>query len=49
VMRAEALTGIGLYERRSGQFAEAQIAAVGERRDTDDRHRRTLATMSKLP
>lgn len=34
VLRAEALTGIPLYERERGQFARAQMAALAECRDT---------------
>lgn len=34
VVRAKALCGIGLYERTSGALARAQMAALGEWRDT---------------
>ncbi len=46
VLRAEALTGVPLYESRRGVFAEAQIAAVGERRDTAAMRRRNLELMA---
>jgi predicted nucleotidyltransferase len=46
VLRAEALTGVPLYEWRRGEFAEAQIAAVGERRDTAASRRRNLELMA---
>lgn len=35
VLRAAALTGIGLYERTSGGWAVAQMAALAELYDTD--------------
>lgn len=47
VLRAEALTGVALYESERGAFAEAQIAAVGERRDTAYMRRRNLELMTK--
>jgi len=34
VLDANALTGIPLYEREKGQYAEAQMAALAHRRDT---------------
>jgi predicted nucleotidyltransferase len=34
VLRAEALTGIGLFERSRGGWAVSQMAALAERRDT---------------
>lgn len=34
VLDAEALCGLPLYEARRGDFAEAQMAALGHRRDT---------------
>lgn len=34
VLDAEALVGIPLYEGRPGGYAEAQMAALGHRRDT---------------
>lgn len=34
VLDANALTGLPLYEREAGQFAEAQMAALGHSRDT---------------
>jgi predicted nucleotidyltransferase len=34
VIRARALCGIGLYERTAGALARAQMAALGEWRDT---------------
>jgi predicted nucleotidyltransferase len=47
VLRAEALTGKPLYESESGAYAEAQIAAVGERRDTAYMRRRNLELMAR--
>ncbi len=47
VLRAEALTGVALYESVSGEFAEAQIAAIGEQRDTAHLRRRNLELMAK--
>lgn len=47
VLRAEALTGFGLYENVSGAFAESQIAAVGERRDTAHLRRMNLELMAR--
>ena len=47
VLRAEALTGVPLYESIRGEFAEAQIAAVGERRDTAHLRRRNLELMAQ--
>lgn len=46
VVRAEALTGVPLYERESGQFARAQMAALGERRDTGWLRRLSLEAMA---
>lgn len=34
VLRARALSGLGLYERVAGQFATEQMAALAEERDT---------------
>jgi predicted nucleotidyltransferase len=34
VLRAEAMVGIGLYEREPGAYATTQMAAFAERRDT---------------
>jgi predicted nucleotidyltransferase len=34
VLRARALSGLGLYEREAGQFATEQMAALAEERDT---------------
>ncbi len=34
VLDAEALVGVPLYESRPGVYAEAQMAALGHRRDT---------------
>jgi predicted nucleotidyltransferase len=47
VLRAEALTGMPLYEYVRGEYAEAQIAAVGERRDTAAMRRRNLELMAQ--
>jgi predicted nucleotidyltransferase len=47
VLRAEALTGVPLYESVSGEYAEAQIAALGEKRDTDYLRRRNLELMAR--
>ena len=47
VLRAEALTGVPLYESALGQYAEAQIAALGERRDTAHFRRRNLELMAQ--
>ncbi len=47
VLRAEALTGFGLYENIRGAFAESQIAAVGERRDTAHLRRMNLELMAR--
>jgi predicted nucleotidyltransferase len=47
VLRAEALTGLPLYESVRGEYAEAQIAAVGERRDTAAMRRRNLELMAE--
>jgi predicted nucleotidyltransferase len=48
VLRAEALTGMPLYESVRGEYAEAQIAAVGERRDTAAMRRRNLELMAQM-
>lgn len=34
VLRAEAMVGVPLYERRRGDYATTQMAALAERRDT---------------
>lgn len=47
VLRAEALTAVALFESQAGEFAEAQIAAVGERRDTSHSRRRNLELMAQ--
>lgn len=47
VLRSEALTGFGLYENVRGAFAEAQIAALGERRDTAHLRRMNLELMAQ--
>jgi predicted nucleotidyltransferase len=47
VLRAEALGGIGLYERTKSLFAEARLAALGERRDTAHLRRRNLELMAR--
>ncbi len=47
VLRAEALTGVALFESQAGQFAEAQFAAAGERRDTAHSRRRNLELMAR--
>lgn len=46
VLRSEALVGVPLYERQDGEFAEAQIAAVGEVRDLAPFRRRSLELMA---
>ena len=46
LLRAEALVGIPLYEHEAGAYAEAQMAAMAIRRDTQwlrDLDRRALA------
>jgi predicted nucleotidyltransferase len=47
VLRAEALTGVPIYESERCAYAEAQIAAVGERRDTAHMRRRNLELMAR--
>ena len=47
VLRAEALTGFGLYEDVSGAFAVMQMAAMGERRDTAHLRRMNLELMAQ--
>ena len=47
VLRAEALTGFGLYERASGDLAVMQMAALGERRDTAHLRRMNLELMAR--
>lgn len=47
VLRAEALTGIPLYERERGQFARAQMAALVECRDTAWLRRLSLEAMAE--
>ena len=47
VLRSEALTGIPLYEHQRGAFGEAQIAALGERRDTAHLRRLNLELMAR--
>ncbi len=50
VLRAAGLTGIGLFERERGAWAEAQIQAVAERRDTAWlRHLDLLAMSGRRP
>ncbi|MGH9213384.1 MAG: nucleotidyltransferase family protein [Acidimicrobiales bacterium] len=46
VLRAEALTGIGLYERTGGAWATAQMAALAERRDTAHLRRLDLQALA---
>lgn len=46
VLRVEALTGLGLYERTSGGWAIAQMAAIGEFRDTAHLRRLNLETLA---
>ncbi len=47
VLRAEALTGFGLYEDTSGALAIMQMAALGERRDTAHLRRMNLELMAQ--
>ncbi len=47
VLRAEALLGVPLYEFEAGEFAETQIAAVGEVRDLAPFRRRSLELMAQ--
>jgi predicted nucleotidyltransferase len=46
VLRVEALTGLGLYEEHDGQWAVAQMAALGEFRDTAHLRRLNLETLA---
>jgi predicted nucleotidyltransferase len=46
VLRAEGLTGIGLYERTAGAWATAQMAALAERRDTAHLRRLDLEALA---
>lgn len=46
VLRVEALTGLGLYERNEGGWAVAQMAALGEFRDTAHLRRLNLETLA---
>lgn len=46
VLRVEALLGLGLYEDRDGAWANAQIAALGEFRDTAHLRRLNLITLA---
>lgn len=47
VLRSEALVGVPLYESVVGEFAEAQIAALGEVRDLAPFRRRSLELMAR--
>jgi predicted nucleotidyltransferase len=47
VLRAEALLGVPLYECQADEYAEAQIAAVGEVRDLAPFRRRSLELMAQ--
>ena len=46
LLRANALVGIPLYERESGQYATEQMYALAERRDTDWMRELDLKTMA---
>jgi predicted nucleotidyltransferase len=46
VLRSEALSGIGLYERETGAWATAQMAALAERRDTAHLRRLDLEALA---
>lgn len=46
VLRVEAFLGLGLYEDRDGAWANAQIAAFGEFRDTAHLRRLNLMTLA---
>jgi hypothetical protein len=46
VVRAEALTGIPLYQDASGVFASEQMAAVAERFDTEWLRQLDLRTLT---
>lgn len=47
VLDAEALCGIPLYEHAPGAFAEAQMAALAHRRDTEFLRRLDLEAMAR--
>lgn len=47
VLDAEALCGIPLYERESGAFATAQMAALAHRRDTESLRRLDLEALAR--
>lgn len=46
VLRAEALTGLGLYESTPGAWVTAQMAALAEFRDTAHLRRMNLETLA---
>jgi hypothetical protein len=47
VLRSEALVGVPLYESQDGEFAEAQIAVIGEVRDMAPFRRHSLELMAR--
>lgn len=47
VLDAEALCGVPLYERTRGRYAEAQMAALGHRRDTEWLRRLDLEQLAR--
>lgn len=47
VLRARALSGLGLYEREAGQFATEQMAALAEERDTAWLRRLSLQALAR--
>jgi predicted nucleotidyltransferase len=47
VLRAEAFAGVGLFESAPGEFAETQIAALGECRDTAPLRKLSLELMAR--
>lgn len=47
VARAAGFTGIGLYERVAGDWAESQMAALAERRDTEHLRRLDLDALRR--
>lgn len=47
VLRAEALVGLPLFEREHGAYANTQMAALAERRDTEWLRKLDLRALSK--
>lgn len=47
VLRARALSGLGLYESEPGVFATEQMAALAEERDTAWLRRLDLETLAR--